>query len=320
MQGWKHAARVMAAAGVIALGAPVLAQDAAQRATMESRRDEWQKVDEVFKAMGVRPGAVVADVGAGDGYFTTRLARAVGGDGRVYAVDVSAGALRRLRQRMADEQLANVEVVEGAADDPKLPAGALDAILIVNAYHEMNEHEAMLAKIRAALKPDGRLVILEPIAESRRDSARSDQVRSHEIGIEHVQQDARNAGFSVAMVQDPFTSRRNARDDEWLLVLKPAVKAAPAASVAAPVTPTAAPAPVDRHDESWKTPELRIGVEEFKRLLAAKNVLVVDVRDPDSFRDGHLPGAVLITLEDIAEGNGAERLRTERRPIVTYCS
>ncbi len=217
--------RLNRAALVVAAAIPLVVSAAAldaQRAASERSRDEWQKVAEIFTAMGVRPGAVVADVGAGDGYFTARLARAVGAGGRVYAVDVSARTLERLRQRLAGEEIANVEVVEGAADDPKLPAGALDAVLIVNAYHEMTEHRAMLAKIRTALKPDGRLVILEPIAKSRRDSARPDQVRSHEIGIEHVQQDARDAGFSVVLVQDPFTSRRHAGDDEWLLVLTPA--------------------------------------------------------------------------------------------------
>ncbi len=219
MSRLNRAALVVAAAIPLVLSAAALD---AQRGGSERSRDEWQKVDEIFKAMGVRPGAVVADVGAGDGYFTVRLARAVGADGRVYAVDVSARTLERLRQRLAGEEIANVEVVEGAADDPKLPAGALDAALIVNAYHEMTEHRAMLAKIRAALKPDGRLVILEPIAKLRRDAARPDQVRSHEIGIEHVQQEARDAGFSVVLAQDPFTSRQHAGDEEWLLVLTPA--------------------------------------------------------------------------------------------------
>lgn len=305
-----------AAIGVMTLTAPVLAQeahqhDAASRATMESRREEWQKVNDVFNAMGVKPGAVVADIGAGDGFFTARLASAVGAQGRVYAVDVSVRSLKNLKQRVVDEQLTNVDVVEGAADDPKLPAGTLDAALIVNAYHEMNEHQAMLAKIKAALKPDGRLVIIEPIAPARRDGARADQTRTHEIAVDYVQKEAREAGFRVVTLQDPFTTRLNARDDEWLLVLKPAD--------AAPAAPLPVPA-IDRKSEEWKAPELRIGVDEFKALAAASNVVVIDVRDPNSYRDGHLPGASLIMMEDIAAGKATERLRGERRPIVAYCS
>jgi predicted methyltransferase len=312
MTGLTRSLRAIAAIGVMALTAPLLAQhDEAQRGTMESRREEWQKVDEVFKAMGIKPGAVVADIGAGGGFFTARLSRAVGPQGRVYAVDVSARALRDLRQRVTDEQLSNVEVIEGGADDPRLPAGTIDAALIVNAYHEMNEHHAMLTKIKAALKPDGRLVILEPIAATRRGSSRADQIRTHEIAVEYVQKEAREAGFRVMTLQDPFTSRVNARDDEWLLVLTP-VSALPA---------TPAPlAAIDRQNDEWKAPELRIAVDEFKKLAAANNVLVVDVRDPESYRDGHLPGATLIMIEDIAAGKATEQLRKERRPIVTYCS
>jgi ubiquinone/menaquinone biosynthesis C-methylase UbiE len=308
-------ARAIVAIGVMALTAPIVAQeqhqhDAASRATMESRREAWQKVDDVFKAMGVKPGAVVADIGAGEGFFTARLARAVGASGRVYAVDVSARSLANLRKRVSDEQLTNVEVVEGGTDDPKLPAGTLDAALIVNAYHEMNEHQAMLTKIKASLKPDGRLVIIEPIAPARREAARADQTRTHEIAVDYVQKEAREAGFRVMTLQDPFTSRANARDDEWLLVLTP-VSAVPAA-------PSPLPA-IDRKDEEWKSPDLRISVADFKR-LAANDVLVVDVRDALSYRDGHLPGSVLITIEDIAAGKANERLRAERRTIVTYCS
>src|SRR5688572_12975333 len=157
----------------------------------ESTRDTWQKVGEIFAAMQVKPGAVVADIGAGSGFFTTRLSKAVGAEGRVHAVDVAADALGRLRKRIADDGLTNVTVIEGAVDDPKLPPASVDAILIVNAYHEMTEHQLMLAKMKAALKPGGRLVIVEPIAQSRRDVRREDQTRNHEIGAEFVRADAR---------------------------------------------------------------------------------------------------------------------------------
>src|SRR5918993_814559 len=178
-------ARMMTLALVVA--ASITTYPAAQSRASghgESTRDTWQKVDEIFAAMQVKPGAVVADIGAGDGFFTTRLSKAVGAEGRVHAVDVAADALGRLRKRVADDGLANVTVVEGAVDDPRLAEGSLDAILIVNAYHEMNQHQLMLAKMKAALKPGGRLVIVEPIAQSRRATRREDQTRNHEIGAD----------------------------------------------------------------------------------------------------------------------------------------
>jgi ubiquinone/menaquinone biosynthesis C-methylase UbiE len=287
---------------------------AAQQRNSDSR-EQWQKVDEIFNAMGISPGAVVADVGAGGGFFTWRLARAVGGEGRVYAVDINEREITNLRRRIDADGLANVEAVLGAADDPKLPPGTLDAALIINAYHEMTEHQGMLAKLRHALKRDGRLVIVEPISRSGRSRPRAEQVRQHEIGLEHVQQDARDAGFRIIHSEDPFTRRATGGgDEEWLLVLSPD----DTASSTEPPESTAASPAIKAAD--WKAPELRIGVEEFKRLAAAGQVLVLDVRDAGSYAKGHLPGAALLTPEDIAGTNAAERLHRERRAIVTYCS
>lgn len=288
----------LAALVLASVTAPLLAQDAAH----EQRRDGWQKSEEIFAAMGIKPGAVVADVGAGGGYFTTRLSRAVTEQGRVYAVDVGADVVRRLRNRVSAEGLSNVEVVHGTADDPNLPAASLDAALIVNAYHEMSEHRAMLARLKAALKPTGRLVIVEPISAARRGRPREEQTRNHEIGIEHVMQDAREAGFAGVQVQDPFTKRSNGHGDEWLLVLTPA---------AAPAEPAA--------PNDWKSPSLRITPEDFKR-LGSNDVLVLDVRDPESYRQGHLPGAVLMTPEELSKPEAAVRLASEKRRIITYCS
>jgi FkbM family methyltransferase len=309
--GWPAAMLV-----ALAVAIPAAAQNTPSRTHGEDRREQWQKVDHIFKEMGVRPGAVVADIGAGDGFFTVRLSRAVGPDGRVHAVDVASDALRRLRTRIGDEQLSNVEVVEGAFDDPKLAPGSIDAALIVNAYHEMNQHQAMLTKIRAALKPGGRLVIVEPIASSRRDSRREDQTRNHEIGVDFVREDARAAGLSQVLVQDPFTSRPQGNDEEWLLVLTPA----PARSEASQQAAADAGQVFSAKNEDWKAPELRISVEEFKRRASADGALVLDVRDPESYRQGHLPGALLMTPEELSTPAGVARLKGEKRLIVAYCS
>ncbi|MGH9311576.1 MAG: methyltransferase domain-containing protein, partial [Vicinamibacterales bacterium] len=293
------------------------------RAREEAQRDAWQNVPKILEALGVGPGAVVADIGAGGGFLTVRLARAVGPTGRVYAVDVSARVVEQLRTRVADEDLSNVVVLEGSAWDPRLATATLDAALIVNSYHEMSEHQAMLTNLRQALKPGGRLVIIEPISPSRRDVPRDVQTRSHEIGAEHVQQDAREAGFRVVRLEDPFITRRGqgpeGDDEEWLLVLRPAASPAPAPTAASPSDGNRQPATGGEDAKAeWKSPALRITVEAFKQLQAKGGVFVLDVRDAESYRAGHLPGAILMPLETV-EARAAE-LRKEKKPIVTYCS
>ena len=291
----------------LAIAVPARAQDG-RRADHDTKRDGWQKVDEIFMAMAIKPGSSVADVGAGGGYFTTRLARAVGESGRVYAVDVDGGALKRLRTRIEEEKIGNVETVEGATDDVRLAAGSIDAALIVNAYHEMKEHQAMLASIKRALKPGGRLVIVEPVSASRRSATRETQAGNHEIGIEWVKQDAREAGFAQVQLVDPFTTRPEGHGEEWMLVLTPATPAAQAASAWAATK-----------NEDWASPELRISVAAFKQLLA-DDVLVLDVRDIASYRQGHLPGAILAPVEALATSAWTAKLTEERRLIVAYCS
>ena len=291
---------------------------AGQSQGREAQREKWQKVDEILQAMQVQPGSVVADVGAGDGFFTSRLSTAVGAKGRVLAVDVSADALRRLRARVADEALSNVEIIEGTGDDPRLPAGSLDAALIVNAYHEMTEHQAILARIRSALKPGGRLVIVEPVSASRRDSRREEQTRNHEIGVDFVRADARAAGFKQVALHDPFTQRPQGNDEEWMLILTTGQTAVPEA--APPTTATSAAQVFSARNEEWKAPELRISVDEFKRLQAAGEVLILDVRDPQSYRQGHLPGTILMTPEELSTEEGRAKLKGEKRTIVAYCS
>ena len=123
-----------------------------------------------------------------------------------------------LRTRVEQESLRNVQIVEGTADDPMLPENTLDAALIVNAYHEMSEHQAMLAHLRKALKPTGRLIIVEPISPSRRDGNRESQASRHEIAPEFVLRDAREAGFSVAALEDPF-SNHHGHGSEYMLAL-----------------------------------------------------------------------------------------------------
>jgi ubiquinone/menaquinone biosynthesis C-methylase UbiE len=124
-------------------------------------RVEEEHPDEALDLIGVPKGATVGDVGAGVGYYTAKLAQRVGPTGKVYANDIQMGMLERLRNNMASQNIGNVVTVLGAEDDPRLPKGQMDLILLVDVYHEFSKPVQMIDHIRDALKPDGRLVLLE---------------------------------------------------------------------------------------------------------------------------------------------------------------
>jgi len=126
-----------------------------------SEREDEERPTRALEIMKVGSGMVVADIGAGSGYFTERLARLVGPTGRVYASDIQQGMLDLLQRRITRERLGNVTLVLADPADPKLPAGALDLALMVDVYHELGDPQTVLGHIRRALKPTGRLVLIE---------------------------------------------------------------------------------------------------------------------------------------------------------------
>jgi len=123
-------------------------------------RDEWQKPDEVIRALAIGPGDRVADLGSGGGYFTFRLAKAVGPTGKVYALDVDKGLNDALARRAKDEGYANIEVVLAEPGDPRLPA-PVDLIFTSNTYHHLQNRSAYFANVKRYLKPAGRIAIVE---------------------------------------------------------------------------------------------------------------------------------------------------------------
>lgn len=124
-------------------------------------RDAWQKPDLIMDALGIGEGSVVADVGAGGGWFTVRLARRVGPNGTVFAQDVQPQMLEAIKRRVGREGLRNVDYVQGSLDDPRLPPGRLDAVLIVDAYHELANPIELLRNVSASLKTTGRIGIVD---------------------------------------------------------------------------------------------------------------------------------------------------------------
>ncbi len=128
-------------------------------------RDAWQKPHEVLRALDLRPGMTVADLGAGTGYFSRYLSAAVGTTGTVFATDTEPNLVARLRERAEQEQTANITPVLASFDDPRLPAGALDLVLIVDTFHHLDARLEYLRRLRRTLKPRGRVAIVDWQAE-----------------------------------------------------------------------------------------------------------------------------------------------------------
>jgi ubiquinone/menaquinone biosynthesis C-methylase UbiE len=159
-------------------------------------RDEEERPDTLVNSLEIRAGSTVAEIGSGTGYFTWRLARAVGASGKVYAVDITQDRLDRTAAAVAKRQFSNVQTVMGEETDPHLPAGALDLVFIANAYHEFANPEAMLAAVKRSLKSDGRLVIVE-YAEGFPFDERD---RAPRMSIDQIRAEMEAAGFEIDRV------------------------------------------------------------------------------------------------------------------------
>ena len=124
-------------------------------------RDAWQKPDQVMDALAIADGATVADLGAGGGWFTIRLARRVGPHGMVYAEDIQPQMIEAINRRVQREGLRNVKTILGTASDPRLPDGRLDAVLIVDIFYEIEDPRGLLRNVARAIKPKGRVGIID---------------------------------------------------------------------------------------------------------------------------------------------------------------
>lgn len=132
----------------------------------DPKRDTWQKPEEILNALEIRKGQAVADIGAGSGYLAVKLSECVGSTGTVYAVDVQQEMLDYISKRLGTEGLKNVILVLGNMDDPKLSPGSLDIAILLSTYHEIAQPIDFMKKIKSALKPHGKLAILEFSDES----------------------------------------------------------------------------------------------------------------------------------------------------------
>jgi ubiquinone/menaquinone biosynthesis C-methylase UbiE len=172
-------------------------------------RAEWQSPDRIMDALGVGEGVVVADLGAGSGWFTIRLAGRVGPNGIVYAEDVQRQMIDSITRRIERLGLKNVRTVLGTANDPRLPAGAVDAVLIVDSYHEMEQPVALLKNVARSLKRDGRIGIVN----FTKDGGGPGPAIEYRVDPERVIADARAAGLELQ-------SRQNFLKYHYMLVFE----------------------------------------------------------------------------------------------------
>jgi ubiquinone/menaquinone biosynthesis C-methylase UbiE len=174
---------------------------------MDARGAEWldrkereteENPDEALSIIGIKKGSSVADIGAGSGYMTVRLSKRVGSNGVVYASDIQQPMLDILDKRLKSSRITNVQLVLGAPDDPKLPAASIDLALLVDVYHEFSQPQAMLRGIHEALKPGGRLVLLEYKKEDPSLPLRPE----HKMSVSEAKMEVEPEGFRLGRVDD----------------------------------------------------------------------------------------------------------------------
>ena len=216
--------KLTAAILVLSFCGPVLAQDPwkniySQHAWAE--RDKWQKADVLIRLLDVASGSTVADIGCHEGYMTFKLAKIVGDRGVVYAVDVVEAKLEKVEKRARESRLTQVKTIKGDYDNPRLPLNVLDGAIILDTYHEMDDHEEVLQHLKNSLKPGGHLVICEPISDSRRELSREAQEGKHELAMAYALADLKKAGFKIVYQKDSFIDRTREKGDKmWIVVAK----------------------------------------------------------------------------------------------------
>jgi ubiquinone/menaquinone biosynthesis C-methylase UbiE len=177
--------------------APVMGVGGAGWLERPEREDE-EAPSKALEALDLKPGMVVADIGAGSGYYTSRIARRIGPSGRVYATDIQQGMIQLLDRRVTAEGLTNVTTILGGMNDPKLPPESIDLALMVDVYHELQEPQLFLQRLKAAFKPGGRLVLLE----FRKEDPKIPILEVHKMSIAEVKQEMEAEGYAIDRVID----------------------------------------------------------------------------------------------------------------------
>jgi ubiquinone/menaquinone biosynthesis C-methylase UbiE len=159
-------------------------------------REDEEAPSKALDALQLKPGMAIADIGAGSGYYSSRMAKRVGPTGHVYATDIQPGMIALLERRIASEGLSNVTTVLGGMDDPKLPAASIDLAIMVDVYHELQEPQVFLQRLKGAFRPGGRLVLLE----FRKEDPKIPILEAHKMSVAEVKQEMEAEGYALDTV------------------------------------------------------------------------------------------------------------------------
>lgn len=177
--------------------APVMGVGGASWLERPEREDE-EAPSRAIDLLNLKPGMVVADIGAGSGYYASRIARRVGPSGRVFATDIQPGMIALLDRRIASERLTNMTTVLGAPDDPKLPPNSLDLAIMVDVYHELQDPQVFLQRLKPAFKAGGRLALLE----FRKEDPKVPILEVHKMSVAEVKQEMEAEGYAIDRVTE----------------------------------------------------------------------------------------------------------------------
>lgn len=166
-------------------------------------RDQWQQPDRVVATLKIQPGATVADLGSGSGYFTFKLAEAVGPGGKVYAVDIDSDMIGMVGKTAKEKGIGNIEPILARPDDPLLPKSTIDLIFTSNTYHHIENRVAYFANLRQTLRPGGRLAIIELDGRSWIEG-----LLSHSTPKETIKREMEQAGYALERDSD-FLDRQS---------------------------------------------------------------------------------------------------------------
>ncbi len=182
-------------------------------------RDNWMDVQQIFNYAGIEEGSMVADIGCHEGYISFHLSETVGNKGKVFAVDVREDRLETLNEIARKKGKKNIETILGDYDNPHLPKNSLDVVLIIDAYHEIREYKEVLSHIKKALKPNGRILILEKLKSEIIGKSRSEQTTAHSLSSDYVEDELLEAGFVDTQFYDKLGYWENNEEKKiWIMV------------------------------------------------------------------------------------------------------